>query len=309
MRSGFPWLVLSTVFAAATGVALGSALAGGDAPPPADRAAAAPTPTPEPAPRFGLARGPVRLPLPAGWEPLRRHSELPGFKAATAVQAAHSTVALDLRAPEHASLLPLAAARRFPRARPAPEPRRVGTRRVWGYELPGKVDGTRAVSLSLPTTRGVVTIACETDEAELRLGLRECTDAMSAVELDGADALRAAPEAAVRIVLPVTVARLNAERRAGRRSLAATRSPTRRRAAALRVARAYARAAGRLRPLAAGRARRLVATLDTLVRKYRNLGAASARRQPRAAQRSGARIVRGERRLGRRIVRVAGSPG
>ena len=97
------------------------------------------------------------------------------------MQAAHSTVALDLRAPEHASPLPLAAARRFPRARPAPEPRRVGTRRVWGYELPGKVDGTRAVSLSLPTTRGVVTIACETDEAELRLGLRECTDAMSAV--------------------------------------------------------------------------------------------------------------------------------
>ena len=301
------WLVLSTALAAAAGVAVGAALVGDD---PAPRAArAAPTPTPEPAPRVGLARGPVRLPLPAGWEPLRRHSTLPGFTAATAVQGASSTVALDLRAPEHPSLLPAAAVRRYAAGAPKPEPRRLGARRVWGYVLPGEAGGRRAVALALPTTRGVVTIACETEPAELRLGLRECTDAMSAVHLDGAAALRAAPEAAVRIVLPVTIARLNAERRAGRRSLAATRSPALRRAAALRVARAYDRAAGRLRPLAAGRARRLVATLGALMRKYRNLGAASARRQPRAARRSGARILRSERRLGRRIVRVAGSPG
>ena len=134
MRSGFPWLVLSTVFAAATGVALGSALAGGDAPRHADRAAVAPTPTPEPAPRVGLARGPVRLPLPAGWEPLRRHSALPGFKAATAVQAAHSTVALDLRAAR--ARLAAAARRRppvparaaGPRAAPGRHPPRLGLR-------------------------------------------------------------------------------------------------------------------------------------------------------------------------------------
>lgn len=296
-------LTVATALAAAAGVLVGGTLVHADQPAAAASAAVA-TPTPAPAPRVGLARGPVKLPLPTGWTPLRRHSDLPGFAAATAVRAAASMVALDLRAPEDASLLPRRVARRVDGGDPEPEAQRLGTRKVWGYELPGAAPGHRAISLSLPTTRGVVTIACDVPAGELEVGLRECTEAMTAVELDGAAALPAAPEAAVRIVLPVTVARLNAERRAWRRKLARTRSPALRRVAALRVARAYARAAGRLRPLAAGRARGVVATLETLTRKYRNLGAASARRRPRLARRSGARIIRGERRLGRRIVRV-----
>ena len=69
----------------------------------------------------------------------------------------------------------------------------------------------------------------------------------------------------------------------------------------MRIARAYGAAADRLRPLAARRAARLVAILDALDRRHRALGVASARRRARAARTTGARIVRGERRLGRQL--------
>ena len=305
MRVKLPWVLAATVLAAGGGVALGAAIVGAESPPQAARAAPRAVPA---EPRVGLARGPARLPLPAGWRSLRRHSSLPGLEAATEVRARHSTLSLDLRPPEHPSLLPADVVASFQGPPPAPQLTHLAQRRAWGYELPEVRSAGRTVALTLPTTAGVVTIACAADATAIELGVEECAQAMAALQLDGAAALPPTPEAAVRIVADAAVARLNAARRTGRRRLAASALPARRRAAALAIAHAYARAADRLRPLAAGRATALVATLDALERRHRALAAASARRRVRATRRAGAAIGRGERRLGRRLVRVSRPP-
>jgi hypothetical protein len=291
-------LIAATILAAAAGVALGGVLASDE---PEPRAAA-------PEPRIGLASGVARLPLPAGWKPLDRRSSLPGLGEATAVRGALSEVALDIRAPEDPSLLPASVEAAVQGGLPAPEPLHLAARTAWRYDLPARRPGDRVVALVLPTTGGVVTIACASGSAAIARAGRECEQAAQAMQLDGASALTPAPETAAAIVLPATAARLNRHRRVDRRDLAATVSPQRRSAAARRLASAYAAAAARLRPLAAGDAVRLTAALDTLARLHRRLAVASAHRQALAARRAGAGIARQERRVAALLAAVTGPP-
>jgi hypothetical protein len=151
--------------------------------------------------------------------------------------------------------------------------------------------------MALPTTRGVVTIACQADAASIAGARLDCDGAMGALRLEGASELAPTPETAARIVLPDVVARLNRQRHSGRRALRATESPRRRGGAARRLADAYLDAAGRLRPLAAGDARRLTVALADLAHHHLELAAASRRRDVRMARRAGSSIERGERRL------------
>ena len=51
---------------------------------------------------------------------------------------------------------------------PRPQLRRLGARAVWRYELPGGEPSLRIVALTLPTTEGVVTIACEARDGRAR---------------------------------------------------------------------------------------------------------------------------------------------
>ena len=194
-----------------------------------------------PEPRIGLASGVARLPLPAGWKPLGRRSSLPGLEQATAVRGAHSDVALDIRAPEDPSLLPasveaaVAGRAAGPGAACAspPAPRGATTSRA-------RRPGDRVVALALPTTGGVVTIACASGTAAIApRRTRSASRPMDGLQLDGASALTPAPETAAAIVLPATIAaRLNRRRRVERRDLAATRlaaTPERGRRAASRA--------------------------------------------------------------------------
>jgi hypothetical protein len=287
-------LAAATLLAAACGAALGIVLAPGGTPPP--RA--------DPQPRIGLASGVAKLPLPPDWRPLRRLSTLPGFEEATAVRGLRSELALDIRRPEDASLLPAGVEDAVPGGLPAPAPRRVGARTAWRYELPGDRPGTRLVALTLPTTGGVVTFACQSQYGATGPAEAECAQAVRLVRLDGAAALPPAPETAARIVLPGAIAKLNARRHTERRRLAASTSPAVRAAAALRLAAAYAAAAERLRPLAAGDAVRLTATLGALARAHRALASASRHRDAPAAFAAGATIERQETRLSEALVEV-----
>jgi hypothetical protein len=291
---GFWWhgtrlrLAVTTLLAAAAGAAFGTALAPDGPDPRRD----------DGPPRVGLMSGVARLPLPAGWEPLRRRSSLPGLDGATAVRGVHSAVALDIRAPEDSSLLPADVVAASAGDLPAPRLRQLkGGRRAWRYEIPGSRPSTRLVALALPTSGGVVTIACQADAASIGRAGEECEGAMGGLRLDRAAELTPAPETAVRIVLPATVARLNRQRRSGRRALAATRSPHGRSEAARRLARAYVTFADRLRPLAAGEARRLMVAGAELAHAHRALAIASRRRDARSAERAGKAIETGERRL------------
>jgi hypothetical protein len=284
--TGIAPLIVATVLAGAAGAALGTIVAPDRSAPPAPQ---------EAQPRIGLRSGVARLPLPVGWEPLGRRSSLPGFEEATAVRGLHGEVALDLRAPEDPSLLPARVAE-MASGLPEPQPRQLGPRTLWRYDLPA----AGLVALTLPTTGGVVTLACEGTAA----AGADCERAARTVWLDGASALVPAPETAAAIVLPDTIAQLNRRRAVERRRLAATRSPVRRSQAALRLAAAYADAAARVRPVAAGAAIDVAGTLGELARSHRALAAASRRRAARAAARAGARIERGERRLGAQLAAV-----
>jgi hypothetical protein len=291
---GVATILAATLLAAAAGAALGGVLAPSGSEPPASDAA----------PRVGLASGVARLALPDGWQPLGRHSSLPGLEEATAVRGVHSEVALDIRAPESASLLPAGVEAAAPGRLPEPRPRRLRARTVWRYDLPGARPGERVVALALPTTGGVVTIACASIAAEIAGAASECERAAQAVQLDGASALVPAPETAAAIVLPPTAARLDRRRSLERRRLAKSRSPGRRSAAARGLARGYADAAARLRALAAGDAVRLTASLGALGRRYGALATASRRRDAGATRRAGAAIEREERRLGSLLAAV-----
>ena len=114
-------------------------------------------------------------------------SSLPGLEQATAVQGAHGEVALDIRPPEAASLLPAALAATQPGGLlPTPRPVRLGTRTVWRYELAGARPDRRVVALALPTTGGVVTIACGSAPAAATAAARECEGAARSLQLEGA---------------------------------------------------------------------------------------------------------------------------
>ena len=290
----------STVLAAVAGVVLGLAVAP-DPPPPA---AAPPL-----APRIGLASGVARLPLPADWRPLGRSSTFPGFERATAVRAAGAEAALDLRLPDDASLLPASVVAAAGGRLPAPQVRGPDGRAAWRYDLPGARPGTRIAAFALPTTGGVVTIACAAPEVRLERAAATCERAVATIRLKGARALPPAPETAAAILLPDVAGRLNAVRRSARARLAATRSPGARSAAALRLADAYAAAARTLAPVAAGETRALAATLARLGRDHRRLAAASRTRRAAAARRAGARIARRERQLAGGLARLTGRPG
>lgn len=292
-------LVMATALAAASGAALGIALA-----PDEPERPAPPRPAP---PRIGMESGVARLPLPAGWEPLRRLSKLPGLEQATAVRAEHAEVALDIRPPENASLLPASVVAAAGSGLSDPEPRSVDGRTAWRYELPGRRPESQLVALALPTTGGVVTFACQPRAASIIRADSECAKAVGAVRLNGAAALTPTPETAARIALPATVAQLNRSRGSDRRRLAAARWPQRRSAVALRLSRAYAAAAERLRPLAGGDALGLTSTLDTLASQHRVLARGSRWRNARTARRAGAAIVRGERRLSALLAALTGA--
>ena len=120
---------VATLLAAVAGAVLGTAVAPDGTRPPAPAAA----------PRVGLSSGVAKLPLPAGWRPLQRRSELRGLEAATAVRGVEAReVALDIRAPEDASLLPSGVATA---GLPAPSTRRLGARAAWRYDLRARVPG------------------------------------------------------------------------------------------------------------------------------------------------------------------------
>jgi hypothetical protein len=284
----------ATLVAAGAGIALGTTLS---SEPPAHVAPAER--------RVVLKSGVALLPLPQGWKPLGRRAWLPGFHEATAVRGADADVALDIRPPEDASLLPSAVVASAGAA-PEPELLRVAGRTAWGYELPRPAPDKRLVALSLPTTGGVVTIACQAADPAMDGVATECARALGAVRLDGARALPPAPETAAGMVLPQVVDALNRQRRSWRRALAGTRSPGGRDAAARHLADAYDDAQGRLRPLAAGDALRLTAQLSELARAHRTLAAASLRRDAPAALRAGSAIGAGERALGPLLRAVSG---
>jgi hypothetical protein len=290
LLAGASWpLLVATIAAAVAGACAAYGLVPGDTTAPV-------------VPRAGGAT----LPLRDGWEPVRR-SAIPGLQSAPSARGQGMHVAIDVRLPDDSSLLPAQMLHALHAAAPRPEPTRSGGRVAWSYDLPGR-GRTRITALALPTDRGVVTLACMGPRELVELVANDCGDALATVELAGAAPLRPAPETAVRLVAGPVIARLDEARSAGRRTLARTRSPTGRAAAARRIAAAYSAAARRLDPLAHEATPALPRALGALAREHRSLAAASARRDALSARRSGAAIARDEQQLAGLLAAVTADP-
>ena len=278
-------VIAATIAAAAAGAGIGTILVPGE---PA-------APPPRTADVTFLSGGVATMALPDGWKELRG-SRIPGLERAASARALYSDVAIDSRMPDHSSLLPAPMLRRLGTP-PKPTLLRSGDRYAWAYELPGPSARTRISALVLPTTGGVVTVACMAEETLAPYAAIDCEDALAGLELTGVAPVRPAPGVAVRIGAAPTIERLDDARSAARRALAATQSPRRRAAAAQRIAAAYARAARSLEPLADRATRPLTRVLGALARDHRLLAVASGGRHARAARRAGRAIDRHERRL------------
>ena len=184
------------------------------------------------------------------------------------------------------------------RREPRPAPGDVGG---WRYDFTSPGDAGRMSLVVLPATT-------RRRHARLpRAGRRGtgggCVDAVLGVELRRGAFIAPGPEAAVRIALPAVLARLDRDRRAGRRELAAAET-TAARVRATRVRRARLRRRGRAaaRSPAGGRAAALVAVLRRL-----DGGLPRGSRSPTSSAtgawrlRAGAAIGRREARLERMI--------
>jgi len=279
-------LLLAAALNAGAGIALGIALTPDDTAEPPAAAPAKPT---------TLAAGDLRLRLPQGWRPLAVAPAVPGFGTGTlAARGPRTDVAVTVLAPQGPSLLPAALVDDAGGIVPHPDTVRVAGREALRYA--SLANGDMDV-YAVPTTSGVVTIACI---AKTSAALLHGCDAA----LDGVDPGRAAPipaddRAAFAIGLPAVVAGLNRARAGGRSALARQSTARGRARVSNRLAGAYRDAARRLSPLAGENAdtTAIVGLLDRLGTEHRALAVASFRRRPGAARRAGARIRASETRL------------
>jgi hypothetical protein len=286
-RPGASWLpFIASIAAAAAGVSVMTVLA--------PREAVVPARSP------GVLRAEIAsLRFSTGWESLGR-AAIPGLEGAPSARADYLDIALDVRMPDDPSLLPDPMLDALGRGGLRPVPTNLGGRRVWSYEFSGPAQ-TRIAALAMPTTRGVVTLACRGPEDLAVAVTIDCEEALSTVELTAAAPLVPARETAARLVATPVIAQLDEVRSAARRTLASTRSPRRRATAAKSIAAAYAAAARRLEPLARGTVVALPRLLAVLARDHDLLSVASARRDARSALRAGRAIERHERRLASRL--------
>jgi hypothetical protein len=246
-------------------------------------------PTPAPAgPTF--AAGDLRVSLPIGWTRTRTGPDVPGFPGGARTLHARvreAAVAIAVLPAERASLLPSALADRPPR------PRVVSTRTIRGYHYVLPSTSRRDV-IAVPTTQGVVTIACTAAPPG------ECERALRGLRLARGSFVAPDANAAFLARLPAAATTLDAQHLRTRERLARTTDPEEAAGAAARLAAAYEATGRTLRPLAPtthGQAAATVALLDRLGDGYARLARAVGSGDHRAFKTTATAIDADEARL------------
>jgi hypothetical protein len=200
------------------------------------------------------AIGPMRIEGAPRWTVARDAPEAERLdRAATAVFAvdpASSTRAIFTLAPAaDATLLPPGLRATLARTPPAPTRTEVLGRPAWSYAGLETLSGrTMDVSL-LPTTSGVLAVACTRGQDQLA-GAADCGGGATTIDLGGAQPLAPAADLALRQRLPAAIERLDGRRTSLRRSLRGAQTRRGQARFARRLARAYARTGALLAPVA-----------------------------------------------------------
>ena len=269
------------------------------------------TPSAEPAKVATV--GPLSLELPADWERRTARGALPGVPLRGAVAAG----------PRRSQAAGIVAGRTertgkdfLPSGMTAPreiaEPVRLG--RYDGYRHRGlrtRGSTSRVTVYSIPTTGGAAVLACHAPPAAARGFLPTCERVASTIHLRGLRTMPLSVLLAERRRLARAVAKLRRRRAAGRRRLAAARTPSRqaREARALQAAYSDARRSFVELDAAAeppGWKARVLTAVKRIEGAYRRLARAAARRSRSGYARGGRSVNRSEAVLAR-VVAGAGA--
>jgi hypothetical protein len=253
--------------------------------------------------------GRLRLESDPGWTRLDRTPAVPGFASDRSVGFSPypglNTVAVATLEPAtDATLLPEELRGDAPR----PAAGRIAGLPAWFYR--GLTAGRwRLDAAVLPTTQGIVTVACAVPGkvGDLPVG---CLDGVRRVAVADATTLPPDKSVAFRTQLPGAVIELDTARVQDRTAIRRAKTPTGQAKAAARLRRAHLKAADRLAPAAAdaqgGAA--LVRALRESASAYGALERAAKRRDRRAWTRARAQARRAESEL-TRALRTAREPG
>jgi hypothetical protein len=246
--------------------------------------------------------GYVELSFPTGWQRLASAPTIPGLTfsqslALAPIKGVASGATAQLLAGEvdasGPSLLPAAFTAALNGAPPRPEPVRVGTLEAYRYSgLSVRGLTGRLVLYVVPTTSGVVTVACLGSTATVPV---QCAQIAATLKLNGATAFALGPSPRYAAALGRTFGALHSALAAGTADLRAASSAAAQAAAAQRIAAAYRSAASALTQLSVSPAVRsidasIAGSLATLGRDYAALAAAAGAGDEGAYERAQRRI-------------------
>jgi hypothetical protein len=282
--------VIAGIALAVAGLALGAGWWAGGAARDGDPAAA---------PRGLVAEvGAVRVRALPGWMPdeAPEAAALPPETAVFAVDPSRDARAIVTLAPAtDATLLPAALRERLARAPRSHAPTRLAGRPAWRYERLPMRSGRVLDATLLPTTAGVLAVACVRPRSEAG-----CGGTPPGLELGSTAVLAPAADLVLRRRLPAAIERLDRRRVPLRRALRA--APTRRAQARVagRLAAAHARTRSRLAPVAPARSG-VLAALQRADVGYRRLARAALRGRRGGFARARGRVRAAERTLARAL--------
>jgi hypothetical protein len=238
----------------------------------------APHATPAPAPRVVQA-GPARLALPADWRPTTLASaRVVGLDPQSAVAletypGSFVRVVAAFTKTDDASLIPQAFRDLLGTAPSHPRSTRLAGWPAWHYAPRPTATGDGTLELTVvPTTRGVLTVACLWPAADLSAG---CAPAPEVVTVADAAPLVPSKSLALGLYIPTVLRPLDRARVNGRAVLARAATPSAQAASARRLARAYRIAAASLHSTTGPAGAALEARLLTARRAYAHLGSAA----------------------------------
>jgi hypothetical protein len=247
------------------------------------------TPVEHAGPRPTVVRiGAAELTVSAGWRAASLSSAgIPGLPAGRTLAFASSPGlvgrAVVLFAPvDDASLVPQPLRRLLAGARLRSRAARLGGLPAWSYGQVSATGSDRLIGVTvMPTTSGVVAIACTAPEVE-RIVMALCDSGVDSVALRGATALVPSPSLATALRLPAVVHRLDRERVAHRAALGRAATANGQALAARRLAADYADAAAALRHPADRSGASLVQHLSSVRDAYAALARAAGARSVKA---------------------------
>jgi hypothetical protein len=250
--------------------------------------------------------GPATVEPGEGWRRVAGAGEATGLDtAATAVFAldpgSSGRAVVTLGETDHPSLIPAGLRSQLSGAPGDPAPALLLGRPAWLYvERPA--DGGRSMDITvLPTTAGVLAVACTATKADFQ-SASGCASDIRALELRGAQPRRPTADLPLRSRLPAAIAELDRRRVPLRETLQAATTRADQARTAERLAGAYGAAASSLAPyVPPGADATVVAALQRVQRAYERLGRAAAEGRRAGYARGRSEVASAERELRRQL--------